>query len=104
MRTTLTIPDKQMAQIDRIAQRLGMRRGQTLNYLLTLALSHEQFRGASIETADGTLILARLAEKEMEEWESYKAGGAVEVPVLVTPGQRLKNETGEAKKRGRKTA
>ena len=101
MRTTITIPQGQVDQIDRIAKRLGMRRLQCINYLVTLALSQEQFRGATSDTADGTLILARLAEREMEEYDKVMGNAPEKVPVLVTPGQRLKNETGKKSKERR---
>jgi hypothetical protein len=67
-----------------------MKRLQCLNYLITLALSQEQFRGATVDTADGTLLLARLAQAEMSEFKGGSEGGKP-VQVLVTPGQGDKN-------------
>lgn len=90
MRTTITIPHGQVEHVDRIATRLGMKRLQCLNYLITLALSQEQFRGATVETAEGTLLLAKLAQAEMGDSHGGSEGGKP-VQVLVTPGQGDKN-------------
>lgn len=90
MRTTVTIPEGQVEQVDRIATRLGMKRLQCLNYLITLAVSQEQFRGATVETAEGTNLLARLAQQEFHDFKA-STDDAKQVPVLVTPGLRDEN-------------
>ena len=68
MKTSLVIPDTQMLEIDRVAKRLGLPRADALRFLITAALTSEQTRGAQVDTAEGTQMLARMAERvEAEE-------------------------------------
>lgn len=86
MRTTITIPDKQAKKIDRIAEYLGVKRTQAITYLITQGISAEQFKIANVDTAEGTRLLAAMAEKDLREYEES-------LHVQVTHEELTKNET-----------
>lgn len=93
MRVVITLPDAQMSAVDLVGDRLGLKRSDALRYLITFGLTQEQFRGASMDSARASLLVADMAAREMDMEFSVKADLSQDRDrVLVTPGQGTKSE------------
>lgn len=95
--TTLRLNQKQVAIIDRIADRLGMERMACIRYLVQTGISTEQVRNAISEGAEATGALVNVMTsdimKELDERESV-------VRDIVTPAQGSKVAPSKGRGRG----
>lgn len=93
MRINLSIPEGQMVQVDRVAERLGLRRAEAVRHLLTLGLTKAQVEGSIVDQADAMQFFKDMAAAEAKAGQNQVRG-------LVTPGQG--DKSGRGARRGAK--
>lgn len=97
MRVNMTFPDAQVAQIDRIGERLGLSRVEAIRHLVNSAIGQALVQGSVVDQGDALQFFKQLAGQEYDNQHPEEAKGrrkASREPVrgLVTPGQQDKND------------